>query len=74
MESFIWEAQAAMLAIRLAIQHMKLAPYLLGNSLLTVLAINKLKVICSMTGRVLLLFSISIRSFLFSQNGLLSRF
>jgi hypothetical protein len=41
MESFIWEAQAAMLAIRLAIQHMKLAPYLLGNSLLTVLAINK---------------------------------
>jgi hypothetical protein len=25
--SFIWEAQAAMLAILLAIQHMQLAPY-----------------------------------------------
>jgi len=41
MESIIWEAQAAMLAIRLAIQHLQLAPYILGNSLLTVLAINK---------------------------------
>jgi hypothetical protein len=37
----IWKVQAAMLAIRLAIQHMQLAPYILGSSLLTVLAINK---------------------------------
>jgi hypothetical protein len=62
MESIIWEAQAAMLAIRLAIQHLQLAPYILGNSLLTVLAINK--------GYLFNDWSCTT----FSQNGLLSRF